>query len=96
MQSIKVAKNQLWQVRLDEARAFPAGVSAYCRSKQISSSKFYYWRDKLLKNPGAKTALPPSRFIPVEVTRASEPQNILPDPRWVAELIRHLQMGGVR
>ena len=94
MQVTTVDKNQLWQGHLDDARVFPGGVSGYCRSKQISSSNFYYWRDKLAKKPSAKTT--PSPFMQVEVTRTPAPQNSLPDPRWLAELIRGLLVGGVR
>lgn len=96
MQAPNVDKDQVWQRRIDEARAFPGGVTAYCQSKQISSSKFYYWRGKLAKKPNVRSTPAPSRFTQVEVIRTPAPQNNLPDPRWIAELIRQLQLGGGR
>ena len=94
MQTATIAKNQLWQGHIAAAQKFPGGVGAYCLSKQISSSKFYYWRSRLTQRAQSKNAITLSRFVPVEVTRTPQPENNLPNPRWLAEFIHHLKRGG--
>ena len=87
------SKLQMWISHIEGAKDYSGGLEAYCREKQISRPAFYYWKAKLAKE-SKPMALP--SFIPVEVTRGMERTRLLPDPRWLAELIHHLQVGGAR
>lgn len=94
MQKATESKRQMWISHVEEAKNYPDGMESYCRSKQISKPAFYYWKAKFAKESRPKVL---SSFIPVEVKRdVVSTESLLPDPRWLAELIHHLQDGGVR
>ena len=95
MQTINESKRHLWRNHIDGAKKYHGSVEEYCRSKQLTPQSFYYWKAKLAKE--LRAMMPLSSFIPVEVTRGIQSAALpLPDPRWLAELIHHLQVGGVR
>ncbi len=73
------------QVRLSEA--FDGTAAEFCRQNNINSTSFYIWRKKL-KDRVTRGAMVKSPFIAVEVI--PDPRRFLPDPKWVADLIRHL------
>jgi hypothetical protein len=88
------SKLQMWISHIEGAKGYSGGLDSYCREKQISRPAFYYWKAKLAKE--SKPMKLPS-FIPVEVTRGMErATGLLPDPRWLAEFIHHLQAGGAQ
>ena len=88
-------KVQSWREHIARAARFAGSQQSYCDAEGISVQSLHYWRKKLLGGGGLrKTAknLPLSPFIAVEVERVTpDPVSTLPDPRWVAELIIHLQ-----
>lgn len=93
MQKATESQRQMWISHIESARNYPGNIESYCRDKQISKPAFYYWKMKLAKE---KARTLPS-FVPVEVTRSAERATPdLPDPRWLAELVYHLQAGGAR
>ena len=95
MKTIDESKRQLWRSHVDGAAKYSGSVEEYCRSRQLTPQSFHYWKTKFAKE--SRTMMPLSSFIPVEVTRSSpSAAPPLPDPRWLAELIHHLQVGGVR
>jgi len=71
------------QVRLSEA--FEGTAAEFCRQNKINPTSFYLWRKKLKESRGAIVKSP---FVAIEVM--PEPRRLLPDPKWVAELIHHL------
>jgi hypothetical protein len=94
LQTTNDSKRQLWRSHVDDAKKYSGSVEEFCRSKQITPQSFHYWKKKFAKE--SRAIEPLSSFIPVEVTRGipSAPPT-LPDPRWLAKLIHHLQSGGV-
>lgn len=93
--SIRKANAEAWRRRLAAADTFPGTITEYCRREGISREALRYWRGRLAKTrtPAEATA----GFARVEVLPAAPVAPIgLPDPRWVAELILHLQAGGRR
>lgn len=93
--SAQVEKRRFWRGHIAMAGRYAGSHKAYCRSQGISVHSFYYWKKRLLGDGAKSVALVPRPFVPVEVT----PPRIgmssrLPDPRWLAEFILHLN--GVR
>ena len=88
-------KQQYWRDHVSGAEKFPGSHEEYCRMEGISSPALRYWRKKAAgeRRHGRSAAV--ESFIPVEVMSAAAPHTSLPDPRWLAELIFHLN-GGVR
>jgi hypothetical protein len=63
-----------WQAIIDEHRESGLGVAAFCRQKEIPSSSFYGWRQKLCGPAQSSVASSAGRgrraFVPVRVTAA--------------------------
>ena len=95
MQTINLAKSQVWRAHIASAQKFLGSSEAYCRSVDIPAHVFHYWKKKFSAEDKTKHAV--SRFVPVEVTREVTSRfNVLPDPRWLAEFLKHLQGGGAK
>ena len=95
MKTINESKRKLWRSHVDGVAKYSGSVEEYCRSRQLAPQSFHYWKAKFAKE--SRTMTPLSSFIPVEVTRSGPSAALpLPDPHWLAELIHHLQVGGVR
>ncbi|MGZ3745502.1 MAG: IS66 family insertion sequence element accessory protein TnpA [Pseudobdellovibrionaceae bacterium] len=89
-------KLKLWTEHVKKASIYNGSLKQYCRQENISSSTLSYWRDKLGK--GISKSSQTSKFIPVVVAPSSRldqkgPQQILPNPKWVAEIILHVYGG---
>ena len=94
MQTTNESKRRTWRSHVEGVKIFSGSVEDYCRSRHITTQSFYYWRSKFSRELRPAVL---SSFVPVEVTRSTAPATpSLPDPRWLAELIYHLQTGGVR
>lgn len=94
-----------WRRHIERADASSEPLSAYCRSEGLSLPSMNYWRKKLREERQRlptviSNARPASAFIPIEVTSSlgtttlTSRNPILPDARWVADLILHLSSGG--
>lgn len=95
MKAINESKRQWWQNQTEAAEKYSGSIEEFCRSRQLTVHTFRYWKKKFAKE--SRTMLPLSSFVAVEVTRSTESAALpLPDPRWLAALIRELQVGGVR
>ena len=86
-----------WQERIRQAQAHSGGFAAYCREVGLAEHRLYYWRKKLgtaLPQRRPRPSKPTAAFVPVQLLPDPEPDVTspfpLPDPKWVAELIRHL------
>ena len=76
----------------EEVKSFQrSGLSyvKYCEAKDFSPSTLRYWETKLGFGRSPKV---PSAFTPIRVERPSKSSAILPDPKWVAELIKALAL----
>jgi hypothetical protein len=86
---MRIEKQQHWRDHIATASAFPGGITAYCQSKGINPSAFYYWKKKLSPGPSKPSAPVVPGFIPIEVMSEGRSRG-LPDPKWLAEFIVHL------
>ena len=85
-------KRAVWAERIQEAEAFEGSNLQYCKSKGYSEATFRYWKNQLRGSKAApiEPAEAASPFLKVEIEKGSPS---LPDPRWVAEIILHLNRG---
>jgi hypothetical protein len=87
------AKWELWRRRLRDFDRGHATVAEFCRRLGVSVATFYQWQRKLapavngaartstaVAKPAAKSGLAagPIRFLPVEITAASQIEVLLP------------------
>jgi hypothetical protein len=96
MRTSKSEIEKSWRRHVELITQYPGTLKDYCQSNGISISAYHYWRNKL--NPRTRTtrrAVKQPAFIPVQVIepRIERIHPELPDPRWVAELIRCLAGG---
>ena len=88
----KKQSKEFWKAHIDACASYPGSMAAYCEENGLSKPRFTYHRQKYL---GEK-----SKFAEVKAVERSvgapasrEPvtsQHKLPDPKWVAALIREL------
>lgn len=91
-------KEQIWKTHISQAKQFEGGFAAYCRSQNISVHTLNYWRKRFDRSSVQKSFRAPSPFIPVNIETpvfSKLAVRSLPDPKWVAEFVLHLQ-GGVQ
>ena len=96
----------IWRDRLKRFARRPGTVNEFCEREGISKVAIAYWRRRFMPSrPSALAVHPESRqpkaspFSRVEIldrdqSRAARAVSRLPDAKWVAELINHLQSGG--
>jgi hypothetical protein len=91
---------EFWRRHLERQAASGASEWSYCRANGLSRSSMRYWRKRVAVEPAGPERLgrrQGSAFVPVEVMSApTREERRLPDPRWVAEVIRCLAMGDGR
>ena len=73
---------EFWRKHIKAMDEFDGSQAAYAKSQGLSFSKLIYYRDKFKKADGF------ARVVEKVRTERSYPQ--LPDPRWLAHLIREL------
>ena len=99
MASPRRAENQRrWMEQVQQAEKRTGSLRSYCKEQGISVSAMKYWSRKLGKAEGSRSSSPcMSRFVPLQVDPAPLEQDpkkeVLPDPRWVAEILLHLIRG---
>lgn len=81
---------EFWLKHIEAFNHFPGSLAAYCRQNGLVVSRFNYHRSQQLKNKF-------SEVKPVERNSSQEPRKEapsypprLPDPKWIASLIREL------
>ena len=92
--TLKEQKAIFWSKHLDLANQYPAGILKYCEVNGLAIQTFYKWKLRLqsqvVKNLPAKR-LTKSPFAEVQVCRPEVVhQQSLPDAKWLAQLILHL------
>ena len=87
-------KEKFWRRELALASGYSGSQVKFCRERGLSIHIFQYWRKKIMdKNVSSSKALVSATpFIPIQIEPASRRE--LPDARWVAEFILHLQGHG--
>ncbi len=91
-------KAEFWRRQLELFTQYSGTQSAFCRERGFCPHLLHYWRKRL---SGESRRRPPriptvSPFVPVTVERLPRvaPTLSLPNAKWLAELILHLQCGG--
>lgn len=89
-------KEKFWRRQLTLWEGSGSTQVEYCRENGLSPHVFLYWRRKFAdKGRGQKTSreLVMSSFARVEILPSERCDRVLPEAKWLAELIMHLQAG---
>jgi hypothetical protein len=87
--SARNENQQVWRARVERASRRKGTILEFCADEGVSREALRYWQRKLDRQPQRLPTMSP--FISVEVLEPAPRR--LPDARWVAELILHLQAG---
>jgi|GEM_PF-6638519 len=80
----------LWKKRISDFNASGLTVTQYAKANDLSVHQIYYWKTKFVEKPiTLPTPELKSSVIKVISERPSK-SSTLPDPKWIAELIRAL------
>jgi len=89
--SVQLEREISWASEVEQFESYSGSLAAFCRSRGVSPGRFRYWVGKLGKRKkGSGVSVSPFSAIKVEAKIAG---TLLPDPRWLAELILHLSSG---
>lgn len=88
-------KREYWKTQMALAKKFPGPVTEFCKANNLSFHTFCYWRQKFNQESQNTPTVLQRPFVAVNLEKAVPPKKsgTLPDPKWVAELIFHLQAG---
>ncbi len=96
--STKQDQENYWREHLGLAEKHPVSQMAYCREAGLEARKLYAARERFKARAArgqAKALLVRPSQKPFVAVKVNEPKiNSLPNPKWVAEFILHLQGGG--
>jgi hypothetical protein len=88
--TIQLEKAVSWPEEVELFEKYEGSLAGFCRSRGLSEVRFRYWEQKLRK-PRKSKAVSVSPFVSVKVEpKAGVSMSSLPDPRWLAEFILHL------
>jgi len=84
---------QIWKERIAELSASGLTVAQYGKTQELSVHQIYYWKSKFANN--SEKSSPPHKRETVSplvkiISKAEIKSSKLPDPKWVAELIKAL------
>ena len=80
----------LWKKRINDLNTSSVTVTQYAKANELSVHQIYYWKAKFKdrsRNPPSLKAAEESSVIKV-IPRLPARSSKLPDPKWVAELIK--------
>ena len=89
-------RRNFWKTQLALASKFPGSRAEYCKANNLAYTTFCYWHNKLSDEAKSIPAVVSKPFVQVAVEKVHSVsrRSSLPDAKWVAELILHLQGGG--
>lgn len=90
--SVQLEREVSWPAEVEQFQHHSGSLAGFCRARGVSPVRFRYWVEKLGKSKKGR-AVSVSPFTTVKV----EPKVsvvTLPDPRWLAEFILHLNGSG--
>ena len=97
MRRVSQAKIDFWSQHHRAAEIHAAGIGSYCNEQKISMTMYYKWKKKIALEKSKE--LKPV-FLPVQIKEiknlkehgknSKEPASILPDAKWVAQVLSHL------
>ena len=92
------ARQRYWRTLLDEQRRSGLTIEAFCQSREVASSSFYYWKRELVKRTtdrqpaerareaaSNRTTTSSPRFLTVQIEE--QPQNTPPQASSQLELV---------
>ena len=94
--NIRSENEKIWRARVAQAAEYPGALREFCQNEGVSVSAFQYWKNKLGCAQEQDRPLMPQPFARVQVespTVETRVTKCMPDPRWLAEFIHHLQRG---
>jgi hypothetical protein len=83
-------KSEFWRKQVHQAEGFEGSATEFCRQRGLNLAPFYSWRKRFraeVQNQSRSVVRSP--FVAVEVLPENR-TNRLPDPKWLAEFVRHL------
>lgn len=93
-QQNKSDKKEFWQKQIESARKFPGSQAAFCKANNLSINTFNYYRKKFGNyKKSVPTIAGPFVEVAIKKPNSSLGGRFLPDPKWVADFILHLQKG---
>jgi transposase-like protein len=93
----------IWRDRIKRIAKRPGTMTEFCQQEGVSKASVIYWRRRFRRSRSSAIVVKPesreqkaSPFARVEILdRDQSPRRgQLPDAKWLAELINHLQSGG--
>jgi hypothetical protein len=89
---------KVWRARIEAAESFPGGVQAYCVKEGLHTTPLYRWKRRFSEEK--QTSHGSSKFAALVVSKKADPDfqsqrpmSMLPDPRWVAEILIYISRG---
>lgn len=78
-----------WQEMVAKSKLRSGSIRQFCKENRVAEKAFYEWRNKLEDLPEES---PQDAFIKVQIDSENLHSRYprLPDPKWVAELLREL------
>lgn len=89
--TVQLEKEVSWPAEVALFEKHTGSLAGFCRSRGISEHRFRYWEHKLRK-PGKSKTVSVSPFVALKVE--AKVARGLPDPRWLAEFVLHLNGSG--
>ncbi len=85
------AERRLWQQRIKDFESTKLTISQYAKINDLSVHQLYYWRARF-KAPSSVPDSSSEHSSPMVkvVNPKNESSSRLPDPKWIAELIKAL------
>lgn len=86
-------KEKFWRQQMAAADKYPGSQKEFCEFHGLSIHTFQYWGKKFRQAKCRQQLDKPVPFVSVEVLKPEFPLQHLPEAKWLAELIFHLQAG---
>ncbi len=94
----KKQRKEFWRAHIEASENHPGSIAAYCREHGIARSRMFYHRQMFLKQRSGfaevKAVETPPKDLKPSSKAVAEPMikksQRLPDPQWLAALIREL------
>lgn len=85
-------ENLLWKKRISDFNASGLTVTQYATANDLSVHQIYYWRTKFTETTSAfpSTKSETTSAVVKIISKPAAKSSNLPDPRWIAELIKAL------
>jgi transposase-like protein len=84
-------ERELWKKRIKDLGDSGLSVRQYAKANALSSHQIYYWKNKYSEEPrnqAAHIAEEPRSSVIKVIPKLPVKPSKLPDPKWVAELIK--------